>query len=297
LPEPGGGLGALGETEAADRSDSDALALPEPGGGLGRPFDDERPGPPAAQGPEALSPPPARTSLLPWQADTVVAHFGQLGPWFLAAPTPVKAISCSVAAIGMLLAVIGIAALARGETRLYADETAALMTGPGSEPPYTQIAELRRGAELLVHSDGSQDGWTLVRDVMGRAGFVKATSLSDHRPVSLPGVRFAGCVQSPIEDRLEPCQTRAQAQLESCRSTCDGDADPTTCTDHCQKQFLSCVRGCEGAAAEVTDFPSSSPTLESPSARSPARVGAPAGSDAAKKKTRKKVRRKKKRRR
>jgi hypothetical protein len=267
------------------------------GDDLAQPFDDERPASRAAKAVDAPARPSGRSALPPSPVGAVGGYLGALSRWFLGAQLPVKVIAGSVVLVATLLAVIGIVGLTGGEERLYVDEKTALMTGPGSAPTYTKIAELRRGAELLVYDDGSIGDWVMVRDAMGRAGFVNAASLSDLRPVSLPGLAFAACAQSPIETGIEACQMRAQVQLDSCRSTCDGDADPTTCSDYCQKRFLACVRGCEGAAAQVAEIPTPSPTLDEPPPASPGRPANRVEPQPAKKKAHKRARRKKKRRR
>ncbi len=38
-----------------------------------------------------------------------------------------------------------------------------------------------------------------------------------------------------------------------------------TCSDHCQREFLTCFRGCEGAEVEVAEVPeAAAPELDEP---------------------------------
>ena len=85
----------------------------------------------------------------------------------------------------------------------------------------------------------------MVRDVMGRVGYVPASSLMAERPPTTPGVVFAGCVHSPIEATIEPCRERAQVQYTSCHDVCEADDDPSSCFERCNVQLQECLAGCD----------------------------------------------------
>ncbi|MEE8409659.1 MAG: hypothetical protein V3T05_08640 [Myxococcota bacterium] len=231
---------------------------------MGRPvpLDDERPdlrGMPSLSG--------GSGAAVPWPAFPTVAlreYFVGLGQFVSAQSPPVKIIMISAVLVIIILVVVLIAFSGGDAKTVFAAENQSLMAGPGPDAIYTKVSDIQRGDELIAFADGAMGEYLLVRDVMGQAGYIQRSSVSEHRPISLPGIPFAGCRHSPLELLVAPCRLRAQTQFESCRTVCDDETDPQTCLDHCQKQLLACIGGCEGESAELAEVPSASPTLEEP---------------------------------
>jgi uncharacterized protein YgiM (DUF1202 family) len=182
--------------------------------------------------------------------------------------------------------VLGWAFSGSGTEVAFVDANETLVSGPGESGEYARLATIERGEEVLVFDSGSVGDFVLVRDLMGRAGFIHRQSITRHRPLARSGVPFVGCRQSPIEETAEPCVDRAQVQFGSCRQICEeSGGEDMACLEQCQRQMAHCIERCEGTAEESAAVPEPQLGQQPPGADQ---------SDAAKPK--KKKRKKKKRR-
>jgi len=153
------------------------------------------------------------------------------------------------AATILLLVVAAIVVLAvwgfsHRSTSAYIAMRQPLLSGPGGAG-YSIVAQLERGEQVTIVSVVGD--YAMVRDTMGRGGYVAHAGLSSEPPPALPTEPFASCRQSPLEATIASCRERAQTQLASCRKSCqqDGGAAANMCADHCQQRFVDCLAGCE----------------------------------------------------
>ncbi len=233
---------------------------------------------------------PARGTLPPFPREALQAYGVAFWRWLRGKPWGLQ---LALWGLPLFVMVAGVALVVWSATGVdtqvgYLDERLALHAGPGDESIYPKVAQLERGDEVLVFAGGDVGDYVMVRDVMGRAGFLPRAFVSPHRPASMPALPFAGCRQAPIERDPDRCRARAEAQLKSCRGICAADDNETACLEHCQRQFATCLRGCAGEATP----PGPALRLEEPP---PPAKDASAGDDAKKKRPAKKVTKKKKR--
>jgi hypothetical protein len=128
--------------------------------------------------------------------------------------------------------------------KAYVVTRSPLLSGPGTTG-FGVVAQLGRGEQVTIV--GKSGEFAMVRDIMGRGGYVAKSGLSSEPAPVLPTEPFASCRQSPLELSIAPCRERAQVQLGSCRQGCqqEGGAAVNSCVDHCQQRFGECLGGCE----------------------------------------------------
>jgi len=179
----------------------------------------------------------------------------------------------------------------------FADENQTLAAGPGTNGLYPQVATIERGEEVTVFDSGEIGDFLMVRDLMGRAGFLPAQSVSGFRPAARSGVPFVGCRHSPIEETTEPCVERAHVQFDSCREICEQSGqDDMACLEQCQRQMLHCIERCEGGAEDSPAVPEPEPVFDDPGAEPTAAATPPPAEPVKPVKPKRKKKKKKKRR-
>ncbi len=192
--------------------------------------------------------------------DLLRIYGGGIGRFIMGRPFSqrIALIAAPIVILGGLLIVI-VAFSGGGPRSAYLTERQALWGGPGEAGTYPSNAQLERGEHVMVY-DRVGD-YALVRDDMGRSGYVVDAQLVDDPPAVNPGQPLAGCWQSPLEESPERCQARAQRQFSSCRMSCGDGAgtEGAACLDHCQERFTACLQGCDGAP-DVAAAPVPEPT-------------------------------------
>jgi len=153
---------------------------------------------------------------------------------------------------GLALVLAGIVLLAvlssrSGVRQAFVIDAQPLFAGPMAGDAYPQLATKQRGDRVELY--GTFGEFSLVRDTVGRAGYVLTRGLRDAPPPSVPGQAFADCERAPIEASSERCQHRAQEQFDSCRKACSSLSEEPSCLEHCQQRFANCATTCEGRAA------------------------------------------------
>lgn len=126
-----------------------------------------------------------------------------------------------------------------GPSRHYLTRTVELRSGPAEGDGYSTVAELEAGIEVTAYEIGEH--YTLVRDALGRAGYVQSQTLTTTAPKIAAGQKFVACRQAPIDGDLAACQARASAQLDRCQEQCR-DAG---CPRDCESRFSDCMAGCD----------------------------------------------------
>jgi hypothetical protein len=170
------------------------------------------------------------------------------------APVGIKLVAVSVILVPVAVGVALLWALfSSGRPIVYSTDSQPLIGGPIAADAYPQLGAVARGGRLEVLDRGEET--TLVRDSLGRVGYVRSKSLRERPPPAVPAHPFADCARAPVESSLERCQGRAQDQLESCRSFCASDTEDPSCLEHCQKRFSDCLALCEQSETAAASAP------------------------------------------
>jgi hypothetical protein len=175
----------------------------------------------------------------------------------------VRILAGAAAGLTLLLFILLLVVILKPADRAaWVEADAVLWSGPGEDPPYGRIGELGRGEEVLLLEEGNHGEWVLVRDGLGRAGFLPAEIVTRYRPTVQAGVPFSGCLQSPLEEDNGDCRDRAEGQLEACLETCLLSGEEGTCNGHCQEQFTECMHVCNAGEAALAEVAQPEPTLD-----------------------------------
>ncbi len=165
-------------------------------------------------------------------------------------------LSMKIAAVASLVLVLAGAVLLmvfllQAPSKLaFVSDRQPLWVGPLAGETYTQLDAVERGQGVQVFDVVGE--FAMVRDQLGRAGYVRVVALKPEAPPPVPGQPFVDCRRAPIEDSIERCQGRSQEQFEACRGACAGAAE-ASCLDHCQKRFNECMRTCEGELTSLRE--------------------------------------------
>ena len=137
------------------------------------------------------------------------------------------------------------AAPAAAETK-YVAERSILWAGPAEDAGY-RVGAIERGARVSVLDAAS--AFALVRDELGRVGYVKAGALGTSAPPNGGERMFVGCTRAPGEPDAEACRARAERRRDVCESRCaEAEAD---CREACAERFQACIAdGCGTPATE-----------------------------------------------
>lgn len=162
------------------------------------------------------------------------------------------------AKLGFGLALIAVVALTALITRLlgpsspeprFVTQAVELRSGPAAGDAYRSVATLAVGTPVTVY--GASAEYALVRDALGRAGYIEGQALAVEPPQPKPDQAFAGCRQAPVDPDLTACQVRAGAQLERCKDGCDS----TGCQRGCDNRFSDCMAGCDTRLVVLDPLP------------------------------------------
>lgn len=239
---------------------------------------------PEPEAPELLEPMDASTDALPFgesepspAADDVpvkrklplVLDFPWRPAWhelralFVRQPLTLRVAVIALLALPWLLMLLTLIASVGEDIEVaFARDAAPIGAGAQAGDAYTALGTLEQGERVRVFAH--EGDFVLVRDAMGRAGFVPAMSLSEQALPSPPERPFAECKRAPVEADVSRCQGRAQEQFDSCRNVCGASADETTCLTHCQTRFGDCMRTCEGEAAQLLAPSAKEPKMVEP---------------------------------
>lgn len=169
------------------------------------------------------------------------------------------------AKLGFGLALAALVALTALITRLlgpsspeprFVTQTVELRSGPAEGDAYRSVATLAAGTPVTVY--GASAEYALVRDALGRAGYIEGQALAVEPPQPKPDQAFAGCRQAPVDPDLTACQVRAGAQLERCKEGCDSES----CQRGCDNRFSECMAGCDTRLVVLDPLPIDDEPLE-----------------------------------
>ena len=164
-----------------------------------------------------------------WGALRALPRAGRRG--LLAAPT-------------LLALVLGIVCWPQPR-RGFMKATHILHGGPSPDNVFTAVALLERGEPLEVL--GNTDAMLLVRDPLGRVGYVDPDFVVSDAPPVHPDRPFSRCHLRPSEFDNTACYARAHEQRQRCGETCDADNN-AACTDVCRQRFSECLSSCDGVS-------------------------------------------------
>jgi hypothetical protein len=186
-----------------------------------------------------LPPPP------PFPRQAVVTATRELVTWATGQRRPTQ----GLLALGVVVVIGGLAALVGWSFRAnydtaYVAERQVVSLGPGEG--YRTLHTVTRGDELRVYEITA--GFALVRDAMGRSGYLPHVTLAEDAPPAVAGLSFADCQRAPFEATGERCHERADAQLSSCNASCGKAAERMACLADCERQSSECKQQCDGAA-------------------------------------------------
>lgn len=134
---------------------------------------------------------------------------------------------------------------AQGHMRV--DETFRI--GPADHPAYLPLGTLMQGAQVEILHRGGE--FAVVRDFMGRVGYVPAWSVTAGTVEVAPDRPFADCVVGPLETGPDRCVQRAHAQSDTCRIGCDTRSESPACRAGCDAQLAQCLRHCRGEVSPI----------------------------------------------
>jgi hypothetical protein len=259
-PDATPGPSAVGEAILATNMAAEALVS-----GTGLFFDEQPPGskrPGPMQATERARQTPEKVAGWPqFPLQALTSYVGGIATFVTTRRRGLKIGILAGSGAVVLLVAIGIVTLLMpaAPNIQFVDDRQVLMAGPGPEEAFAKVGELQRGESVLVFDSGRFAAFVLVRDFLGRVGYISSDALTQYRPLSRAGVAFVACRASSIERDAEPCRARAQAQFDSCREVCGDDADEAKCVEQCQRQLGVCIEGCEANVA-----PAPAPTPAAP---------------------------------
>jgi hypothetical protein len=164
--------------------------------------------------------------------------------WLNALPAFFRAIIVATPVVLVLAVVVAAVQLVGpGFERAYlvADHT-MLAVPTADETTYGSVGGIERNEEVLVLE--RQNNYALVRDPVGRVGWVQDSYLSELVPPVGPDLEFTRCYRRINEDTAQPCQERAAFQSESCMAHCEELDNPTPCEVECQSHRTQCENSC-----------------------------------------------------
>jgi hypothetical protein len=166
------------------------------------------------------------------------------------APLQARLLAGAIVVVPLALIVeLMVAWLGSGRHVAFVSDAQALLSGPLAGEAYPQLAPVERGGRVEVVERVGE--YSLVKDSVGRVGYLRSHTLRRDPPPAVPSQAFADCSHAPVDHSLERCQGRAQEQFEACRSFCNTDAEDPSCLEHCQKRFADCLGTCEQADGAV----------------------------------------------
>lgn len=205
--------------------------------------------PPAAADAEALRRPGGGAQGNVFPREAVKRAKDELLLWVRRAPPKTRYQIIAALATPPFLWIVFLAwAFWPGYPTYYVTESQPLLVGPAAGEVYPALSPVDRGGRVELVDDVGE--YSLVRDSLGRVGYVRARDLGSSAPQALPSQPFADCVRAPVPGATEICQRRAQDQFEDCRKVCRR-ADDASCADHCQKRFADCLGTCEQLEPET----------------------------------------------
>ncbi len=119
--------------------------------------------------------------------------------------------------------------------------------------------KLVRGNRVDVFAE--MGAFALVRDMLGRAGYVRMKALQQSAPPSVLGLPFVDCQRAAFDPNGTLCQERGNEQLELCNDACGKAVDEENCRGDCRKLHFECRAICGGQlkpaapAAQAADEP------------------------------------------
>lgn len=127
-----------------------------------------------------------------------------------------------------------------------------LRSGPTASSMYSTLATLPAGSEVRLLAQ--EEDFVVVRDLMGRVGYLPRWSVVRVRPAVEPTVGFADCTVSPLEANYEACVQRAYSQRDRCTVDCP-DTQGSACQALCDGFLATCLRGCRTGTASPAAAP------------------------------------------
>lgn len=139
------------------------------------------------------------------------------------------------------------------------DQALLLAPIPNNESVF--ITKKFRGEQVQIY--GSAGDFSLVTDILGRAGYLPVSALSE---VAVPvgaDDPFVDCGRAPYPNGAERCTVRGQEQFTSCLAACPpGSMEVSPCAGNCRQHLAECLTAC-------TVSPLATIAVECPSAPAP----------------------------
>jgi hypothetical protein len=153
----------------------------------------------------------------PIVAETDTVRFWYRAKALLPTAKGLTLLTTGVALVGLVMAA---ALLLRPRTYdAYMLSTQPLSSEASAESAAQPLALLERGEKVTVFD--AVGGYAMVRDALGRSGFVLRSFVGEDAPASFPELPFVGCRRSQADVDGRECAARAEQQRDSCRAVCD----------------------------------------------------------------------------